>query len=210
MHTHTHTHARTHLHGLVERQLVRVLHGSHILLREDPFLRQLLPIQGCNAWVAVNLLVHLRLGERRIVEFVVPMAPKGNQIDNHILAEAHAVFGGDPRRTNHRLGMVRIDMHDRTVNGLDDVTAVTGGAAMFRRRGEAELVVHDEVERPAGRVVRERGQQERFGDYSLTGEGRIAVNLPTTPAGEYTRKGKRFTVSGYRGQRKKWKECPLG
>src|SRR5450631_628294 len=47
---------------------------------------------------------------------------------------------------------------------------------MARRRGEADLIVDDKMDRSAGPVSLEPGKAETFGDHALTGESRVAVD----------------------------------
>ena len=52
-----------------------------------------------------------------------------------------------------RLGLVRVHVHDREVEALGEVARVARRAAFLRRRREADLVVHDDVDRAADRVA---------------------------------------------------------
>ncbi len=71
-------------------------------------------------------LVHHRLGERRLIAFVVPMTPVTDQIDQEVEAEAHAVFPSQPRRFQARDRIVRVDVDDRNLEAARQAARVTG------------------------------------------------------------------------------------
>ena len=66
-------------------------------------------------------------------------------------------------------------MEDRRLDRLGDVRRIGRGARELGRGGEADLVVDDEMDRPAGLVAGEAGEAETLGDDALPGEGRVAV-----------------------------------
>ena len=67
-------------------------------------------------------------------------------------------------------------MENRRLHHAGDVGGVGGGARIFRQRGEADLVVDDEVQRAAGAIAIELRKVQRFGNDALAGESGVAVD----------------------------------
>ena len=123
-----------------------------------------------------DLLVHQRLGERRLVAFVVAEAAVAEHVDDHRLLEFHPVLGRDLRRVDHRFRIVAVDVEDQRLDHLGDVGRIGRGARIARIGGEADLVVDDEMQRAAGAVALQARQPEAFRHHALAGESRIAVH----------------------------------
>ena len=71
-----------------------------------------------------DLLVHQRLGERRLVALVMAVAAVADHVDHHVGLELLAEFGGDARRVDHGFGMVGVDVEDRRLDHLGDIGAI--------------------------------------------------------------------------------------
>ena len=158
---------------LIERALQHALgfaRGYHA------FVEQLPREEIAHGRVLVDDLVHLRLGERRLVAFVVSPATVADQIDQEILAEGVAVLDRHAHRGQAAFRIVGIDMHDRNLEALGEIAGVAGRARIAGRGGEADLVVGNDVNGAAGGVAGKRGEIERFGHHALAGEGRIAMD----------------------------------
>ncbi len=67
-------------------------------------------------------------------------------------------------------------MEDRRLDHLRDVGAVDRRTRRRRRRGEADLVVDDDVDRAAGAVAAQLREVERLGHDALAGERSVAVD----------------------------------
>ena len=67
-------------------------------------------------------------------------------------------------------------MDDRDLEAAGETARVAGAVGLVRRRGEAELIVRDDVNRAAGVVAVEPRQVERLRDDALAGECGVAVN----------------------------------
>ena len=120
--------------------------------------------------------IHQRLGEGRLVAFVVAEAAVAEHVDHDRLVEPLPVFGGDLGAEHHRLGVVAVGVEDRRLDQLGDVGGVRRRARVARIGGEADLVVDDEMHRAAGAVAAQAGEAEALGDHALSGEGRVAVD----------------------------------
>ena len=123
-----------------------------------------------------NLLVHQRLGERRLVAFVVAEAPVAEHIDDDRLGEFLPVFGRHLGGEHHCFRIVAVDVEDQRLDHFRDVGRIGRRARIARIGGEADLVVDDEMQRAAGLVALEVRQAEAFRHHALTGEGRVAVD----------------------------------
>ncbi len=165
-------------HFLIARfQLVpdRLFKRLDIGLGNDSFGDELLLVGGSECRTLGDFLGNDRLGECRLVRLVVALATIAIHVDDDIpaklLAELEREQGGPVEF--HRL--LAVDVKDGSVDHLRDVGRVIGRTRVGRRRGETDLVVDDEVDRPAGPVALELGKVEDLGHRSLAREGRVAV-----------------------------------
>ena len=102
-------------------------------------------------------------------------AAVAEDVEDHVLVEFLAEFGGDFGGMHHGLGVVAVDVEDRRFDHQGDVGGVGRGAAEGRGGGEADLVVHHDMDAAAGAVALDARKLEAFGDDALACEGRIAV-----------------------------------
>ena len=101
--------------------------------------------------------------------------PVAEHVDNDVAAELLAELGGDLDHENRGLGIVSVHVEDRGLHHEGAVGRIGRGAAVLRRRGEADLVVDDEVQAAPGPVAPGPGDGEAFGHHALAGEGGVAV-----------------------------------
>ena len=97
-------------------------------------------------------LQRLRVG--RLVLLVVAEAAVADQIDDDVVAEPLPVRQSEPDGRDRRLGVVGVDVDDRRVEALGQVGRVARRPALAGIGREADLVVRDQVQRPARRVAR--------------------------------------------------------
>ena len=138
--------------------------------------RQLLGIQGPGRLQPVDRLVHQRLGECRFVRLVMAVTAVADDVQDDVGRELHAVFSRHPRAENHRLRVVAVHMQDRRLDRLRHIGAVQPGIRMRRHRGEADLVIHNKVDRPAGAVADQLAHRQRLINQALPGKRRIAMH----------------------------------
>ncbi len=124
----------------------------------------------------VDDLVHHRLGEGRFVALVVSPAPVADQVDQEVLTEDVAIFDRHAHRGQAAFRIVGIDMYDRNLEALGQVTGIAGGTRIARRGREPDLIVRDDVDRAAGGVAGQRRQIQRLGHDALPREGGIAMD----------------------------------
>ena len=160
---------------LVERRLEGGLHVLDLALGDQAVLDQPLGVQLQRRLVALDVLVHRRVGEHRLVAFVVTEAAIAEDVDDHVLVELLAELGRDLGGMDHGLGVVAVHVEDRRLDHQGDVGRIGRGPAEMRGRGEADLVVDDDVDRPARAVAADARQLQAFRHHALAREGRVAV-----------------------------------
>ena len=168
---------------MVARAIERILQFG--LERIEPLLRffridvafsqQLLGIDLPHGAMFLDRPVHLGLRERRLVAFVVAVAPVAEHVDDHILVELLAELPGQAHRADARFRIVAVDVEDRRLHRLGYVGGVDRGARGLRTGGEADLIVDDQMNRYAGSVALELRQIQRLGHHALSGECSVAV-----------------------------------
>ncbi len=157
--------------GLVVAELLLgVLHGD--VAAAD----QLLGVELPHAALGVDDLVHPRVGHRRVVALVVTAAAVADHVDDDVLVERLPVLEGQLGHPHHGLRVVPVDVEDRGLDHPGDVGRVHRGAAVLRGGGEADLVVHDHVDRATGAVAPQLGEVQGLGDHALAGERGVAVH----------------------------------
>ena len=78
--------------------------------------------------MATNLLIHDRLGDCRLVGFVMSLAPVAHQIYDHILVEMIAIIQRQSGDKNDCFGVIPVDMEYGGLHHLCYICAVGGGA----------------------------------------------------------------------------------
>ena len=143
---------------------------------QDAAREQLLGVELPNGFLVPDLLVEQRLREARLVALVVAVPAVADHVDHDVLPEALAPLHRDLHAVHDGLGLVSVHVQDRRLDHLGDVRRIQRRARFGRRGGEADLVVDDRVDRPAGRVAGEIREIERLGDDALPREGSVAVD----------------------------------
>ena len=164
--------------ALVQAVAILVHHGGGFRGGEHSLGSQLVGVQLARRRLLANDLVHERLGGRRLVAFVVAVAPVADQVNHHVLVKFHAVLERKSRDETHRLRIIGIDMEYRRFDHLRHVGAIKSGACIARiAGGETHLVVDDDVHRTARVEAARLRQLQRLHDDALSGECGVAVNL---------------------------------
>ena len=169
--------ALRHMVAGIEGLAVALRLGIGLRLRNGAFRHQPFGVEGPGGGVRVNRLVHERLRFHRFFGFVVPAPPVAHQVDHHVFLELHPVIRRDLRCEQRRLRIVRVHMEDRRPHQLRHFRAIFGGARVIHpMRGEADLVVHDDVQGAAGVEPAGLRHLERLHHHALAGKGRIAMH----------------------------------
>ena len=114
---------------------------------------------------------------------VMPVLAIAPEVDHHVAVKFLAERDCQPRRVNACLRIVAVHMEDRRLDHLGDVGGIRREAPLTRQRREADLVVHDHVDRPARAVVRKLGQTQGLVDDALPAERGVAVQHDGHDAG---------------------------
>ena len=173
--------------------------GLHLLdfaFGDDALADQLLGIDLQRRGMRTDRLVHQRLGERRLVAFVVAEAPVAPHVDDDRLLEFHPVFDRDLGGEGHRFRIVAVHVEDQRVDHLRDVGRIGRRARIARVRREADLVVDDEMDRAAGAVALQARQAEAFRHDALAGEGGVAVHQERQHRGAVFRRAVMLVLLG--------------
>jgi hypothetical protein len=137
---------------LVQMGLEGGLHVLDLALGDQPVLDQPLGVELQRGLLGLDLLVHDRVGEHGLVALVVTEPAIAEHVDHHVLAELLAELGRDLGGVHHGLRVIAVHVEDRRLDHQRDVRRIGRGAREMRRGGEADLVVHDEMDRAAGAV----------------------------------------------------------
>ena len=157
------------------RYVAIIASGSSALM--TPACDQLVGVELARAGMLRDLLVHQRLRDHRLVGLVVAEAAEADEVDEHVAVELPAVLERHLDREQADLRIVGVDVEDRRLGHLRDVGAIERAAGVARvRRGEADLVVDDDVDGAARVVAAGLRHVERFLDDALPGDRRIAVD----------------------------------
>ncbi len=146
-----------------------------LLSRQNAFLDEAFRIDLTGRGMTFDLGVHHRLGEHGLVALIVPKATIAEHVDDNVLAEFLAVLGRDLGRIGDRFRIIPIDVEDRCLNHQSDIRRVRRRPRIDRACRKADLVVHDEVDRPACAIARQARQCETFRHDALPRKGGVAV-----------------------------------
>jgi hypothetical protein len=106
----------------------------------------------------------------------VTVAAVADHVDDDVLLELLAIVEGDLHDAYGRIGIVAVDVEDGRLHAARNIGGIRRRARFVGQRGEADLVVDDQVNRAAGGVAVELRKIQRLGDHALSGEGRVAVD----------------------------------
>ena len=123
----------------------------------------------------LDLCVQLGLGEHGLIELVVAVAAVADHVDDDVGAPLVPVLEGGLDGGRDGEGVVAVAVEDGGPEGLAEVGAVRGGTGVVGVGGEADLVVHNDVDGPAHGEVGDARELHGLVDDSLAGEGRVPV-----------------------------------
>ena len=160
----------------LELLLVVLQRRLGLLDRDVATTDERLGVELADRALLLDQVVHERLGVRRVVALVVTATAVADQVDDDVLVERLAVLERQLRHPDARLGVVAVDVEDRCLHHPRHVGAVERRARRGRRRGEADLVVDDDVDRAAGAVAAQLREVQRLGHDTLARESRVTVH----------------------------------
>mmetsp|Transcript_5894 Transcript_5894/g.14976 ORF Transcript_5894/g.14976 Transcript_5894/m.14976 type:complete len:353 (-) Transcript_5894:1005-2063(-) len=165
------------------RPLERLIAQRHVLcfLRHCPRLvdhtlaDKLAPVLGDDWSHSLDELVHTRLCEHGLIAFVVTETAVTHKVDYKVVVEPLPIVSRHLEDADDVLWRVGINMHNRCANHAPNVGAVLGRPRETWVSGKANLVVDDDVDRPARRVRVEVCQPEALEYNTLPSKGGVAV-----------------------------------
>jgi len=138
---------------------------------------QLVGVQLACARVSSDFFIHQRLRQGWGVLLVVAKFAETHDVDDHVLAESHAVFECQLGCQHHGFWIITVDMQHRRFNHLDDVgTEHARAHVAWVRGGETDLVVHNDVHCAARGVTTGLGQAQGFLVHALAAESGVTVD----------------------------------
>src|SRR3546814_10427673 len=123
-----------------------------------------------------NLRGHHRLREALLVSFVVTEAAIAPHVDHEVavkrLTEVDRHLAGE----RHRLRIIAIHMENGSLHALRNVAGIGRGSGELRRRGEAHLIIDDEMNASARIITANSRKTEAFPDDALTDRKSTRLN----------------------------------
>ena len=124
-----------------------------------------------------NFFVHQWLREAWGILLVVAQFAKANDVHHHIFGESLAKFQGQLGCQRHRLGVVAIDVQHRGLDHFHHIGAIQRGSRVaWIGGGETDLVIDDDVQRPASVVASGFGQCKCLHHDTLASKGSITMH----------------------------------
>ena len=159
----------------VQVRLKRCFQILDLAFGDEPIFDQALSIKRQRCLLLFDLFVHHRVGEHRLVAFVMTKAAVADDVENHVFVELLAELSCDARGVHDCFWVIAVDVENRGLDHERDVSRVGRRAAKVWRGCKADLVVDHDVHGAAGFVPFKAGQTEPFGHDALASKGRVAV-----------------------------------
>ena len=116
------------------------------------------------------------LGRLGVVQLVVAVATKANNVDDSVGPPGRPPVGRQGAGKGNSVGVVGADVQNGGAGRPSQVGGVRAGARLRRRRGKPHLVVGDDVQRPPRRVTGHPGQRQGFRHYTQPRKRGVAVD----------------------------------
>lgn len=147
----------------------------YILLGESTLFQELVNVDLDLGVLLLDTLVHQGLGEGRLVGLVVAVLAVADEIDNDVLLELSTPVGSELADEVDRLDVIGVDVEDRGVDSLGDISAVSGRTGEAGIGGETNLVVDHQVDGTAGRESGKLVEAQALVNDTLAGNSGITV-----------------------------------
>src|SRR5258708_270552 len=141
-----------------------------------PVLYQELRIDFPGIGMLIDQGIQMRLGEFRIVSFIMSVTAVANHGDEDIRIEFLPIAGSDFSAFHNSLCIISVDMQYRCMDGSGQGGTIIGAAGIVKIGGEADLVVDDEVHGTAGIIAFQVAHLQYFIYNALTRYGGIPVD----------------------------------
>ena len=132
-------------------------HLVDFAIGDDAFTDQFCGINFKRRFLRLDLAIHQRLGEARLIALVVAVAAVAPHIDHDRLLEAHPKFGGHFGGKHNSFRVIAIGVENGRFNHFRHIGGIGRRARIARVGCKADLVVDDEVNRSARAVAFKTG-----------------------------------------------------
>ena len=153
----------------------RLIESLHIGLGNDALVHELLFVNPAEGRARGDFPRDDGLGEGRLVRLVVALASVTIHVDDDVPGEFLAELEREKRGPVKFHRFLAVDVHDRRFDHFGDIRGIGRGAGVGRHRGEANLIVDDDVDGAAGAVTGELREVEHLRDRALPREGGVAM-----------------------------------
>ena len=164
------------LEGLLQTALEVVQDFLGLFHSQLAAVHQAFRVELSHGATLLDFLIHERLSKGRVVDLLVAVPAVADEVDHDVLAELSAVLVSQASNPHARLRIVAVHVKDRSLHHLGDVRGVRAGPRLRRRRGEADVVVHHDMDRATCLVAGQLRHVEAFRHHTLAGESRITVD----------------------------------
>ena len=152
-----------------------LVHLRNLLSSKRTFRDELVAVLLVRGSVRLDLLVHERLREHGLVDFVVSVLAVAHDVHHHVPPERLPPLRRELHDPRDSLDVVAVDVEHGRVDALGDVGAVRARSRVLGIRRERHLVVHHDVNGSADGVLGELGHVEGLVDDTLAAERAVAV-----------------------------------
>ena len=163
--------------AFVQRSAVGIHIAFGFFLGQYAFFHQFFGIQCACAGMFVDGAVHHRLGQGWVVAFVVAQFAEAHNINHHVFLEGVAVVQSSLHGEAHGFRVVTVHVNHWCGHHFGNVGAIHGGTGVAGvGRGEADLVVDDQMDCAAGGIATCVGQIEGGLVHAQADKCGVAVN----------------------------------
>mmetsp|Transcript_838 Transcript_838/g.1138 ORF Transcript_838/g.1138 Transcript_838/m.1138 type:complete len:1008 (-) Transcript_838:79-3102(-) len=146
-----------------------------LFLSSNTGRNKLLNVAGMGRLVLLDGLVHKGLSKHRLINLIVTVLAVADDIDDDIRVPLGAPLGSKIGDANNTFNIITVDVEDRAVQGLGNVRAVGAAAAILGVSGKSDLVVDNDMNGTANRVVRKSTHSKGLIDNTLSRKGTITM-----------------------------------
>ena len=124
----------------------------------------------------LDALIKQRLGDGWIVDFAVAVAAVSDDVHDDVAAERGAIFRGKLSDAHDSVRVLSVHVEDRHGLALGEIGCEARGVFLRGAGGEADQIVHDDVNRATDGIGLQVREIHRFRKNALAREGRVAVH----------------------------------
>jgi hypothetical protein len=139
--------------GFIKHLVQLILIFLNLLFTNNALFQQLFLVDLINIWIAVDLLIHQRLGKQGLIQLIVSIFPVSDNINNHIFSELLSVLQTHPDDLVHHDWIIGVHVENGRHYRFSNFSAVETGAGVSLSGRETDLVVGYYVDYAAGSVA---------------------------------------------------------